>query len=392
MFFQTIHQMLAQGTDLSINIRRVNNNLTVAVMPKRTGLKEETGQLIVPLVLSGTPGDLDAEFLQQITSPLQKVQGILTNIETFEKQAEAAAAKSKTAKSANDKETKEAREKREKMEKLLKRAEEAFAAGRYSEATTAFRQAKVLADATKQKEIEARMQEVQKKASEGSLFAETAPQSQPVQQQPTARQHPSAPQHPANNMPNGQSADGQMQMFTAQPPMQQSAPQPAPQPTYQPASQPLPQPRIMQPQPTPQAYQPEMPQPQPMYGGYYQNPANNVPVQPVEQQPVGQPQMQQTIGQPQMYVPQNDGQPWQTQQWQQPQAMPQQPQMSGTQTAPANTAREYHSQPQPTETFCFDKDDESDRELLREDPYAEYPDFPKEYRMKDAAQMELVCC
>lgn len=380
MFFQTIHQMLSQGTDLSINIRRVNNNLTVAVMPKRTGLKEEAGQLIVPLVLSGTPVDLDAEFLQQITAPLQKVQGILTNIETFEKQAEAAAAQSKGAKSA---ETKEAREKREKMEKLLKRAEEAFAAGRYSEATTAFRQAKVLADATKQKEIEARMQEVQKKASEGSLFAETTPQSQPVQQQPTAHQHPSAPQQPANNMPNGQSTDGQMQMFAVQPPTQQSAPQPTSQPTYQPASQPLPQPRIMHPQAAPQTYQPEMPQPQPMYGGYYQNPANNVPVQPVEQQPVGQPKM---------YVPQNDGQPWQTQQWQQPQAMPQQPQMSGTQTTPANTGREYHSQPQPTETFCFDKDDESDRELLREDPYAEYLDFPKEYRMKDAAQMGLVCC
>lgn len=129
MLFQTIYQMLAQGAALSINIQRVNNNLTVAVMPKRTGLKEETGQLIVPLVLSGTPADLDAEFLQRITAPLQKVQGILTNLETFEKQAEAVAAKSKTIKFANDKETKEAREKREKMEKLLKRAEEAFAAG-----------------------------------------------------------------------------------------------------------------------------------------------------------------------------------------------------------------------------------------------------------------------
>ena len=38
--------------------------------------------------------------------------------------------------SANDKKTKEAREKQEKMEKLLKRAEEAFTAGKYSEATT----------------------------------------------------------------------------------------------------------------------------------------------------------------------------------------------------------------------------------------------------------------
>ena len=35
---------------------------------------------------------------------------------------------------------------------------------------------------------------------------------------------------------------------------------------------------------------------------------------------------------------------------------------------------------------------ENDRELLKEDPYAEYPDFPAEYRMKDEAQVEMVYC
>ena len=57
------------------------------------------------------------------------------------------------------------------------------------------------------------------------------------------------------------------------------------------------------------------------------------------------------------------------------------------------TGREYHTPPQDTpEAYTFDKDDESDRELLRNDPYAEYIDFPEEYRVKDEAQMELVCC
>ena len=41
MFFQSIHQMIAAGTDLSINIKRRDNKLTVAVMPKRTNLKDE---------------------------------------------------------------------------------------------------------------------------------------------------------------------------------------------------------------------------------------------------------------------------------------------------------------------------------------------------------------
>ena len=39
MFFQAINQMITAGTDLSINIRRVNNNLTVAVVPRRSGGK-----------------------------------------------------------------------------------------------------------------------------------------------------------------------------------------------------------------------------------------------------------------------------------------------------------------------------------------------------------------
>lgn len=35
MFFQSIYQMITAGTDLSINIRKVENSLSVAVMPRR---------------------------------------------------------------------------------------------------------------------------------------------------------------------------------------------------------------------------------------------------------------------------------------------------------------------------------------------------------------------
>ena len=69
------------------------------------------------------------------------------------------------------------------------------------------------------------------------------------------------------------------------------------------------------------------------------------------------------------------------------------PQATVIQTTRENTGREYQSPPQPaTEALTFDKDDENDRELLREDPYAEYIDFPQECRMKDETQAELICC
>ena len=67
MFFQAINQMITAGTGLSINIRRVNNNLTVAVVPRRSGVKD--GERIVPLILNGTPEELDAGFLQAVGTP-----------------------------------------------------------------------------------------------------------------------------------------------------------------------------------------------------------------------------------------------------------------------------------------------------------------------------------
>lgn len=217
MFFQTIYPMLAAGTDLSINIRRVNDRLSVAVMPRHAGVKDEAQQNLVPLILSGTAVELDAEFLQAIAAPVSRTTGLLTNLETFERQAAKASSESRAAKTAQEKESKEAREKREKMEKLLKKTDEAVAARRYSEALIWLKQARVLAPAEKQQEIDGRTREVQKLADAGSLFAvepQSPPAAQPIRQ-PAPAPHPA----PLNGRPQQVSApqpqDGQMQMFPA---------------------------------------------------------------------------------------------------------------------------------------------------------------------------------
>lgn len=324
MFFQAINQMITAGTDLSINIRRVNDNLTVAVVPRRSGVK--AGERIVPLILNGTPEELDAGFLQAVGAPVQKAQGILTNLESFEKQAEQAVSQSKTSKPTVEKESKEAREKREKMEKLLKKAEDATAGKHYSEALTWLRQAKVLAQPDKQADIDKKKAEVQKKASEGSLFDMVQP---PV----------TAPQ----------------------PSLQQSAPQPmaAPTPQYRSGEQ-VPM------------FMPEQPAPAPQ-------PVAQPQVQPVQyRQPAPQPVPQQAAPQPQDI------------QFHQPVQVPQ-PQLADNRWMQQPAPSQYATV-QEAAMYNFDKDYEDDRELLREDPYAEYPDFPKECRMTDMAQMDMVYC
>ena len=351
MFFQSIYQMITAGTDLNINIRKVNNSLSVAVMPRRNSLKEDTRQNMVPLVVNGTPAELDMGFLQTILQPIQKVQGLLVNAENFEKQAEKATSQAKSSKAPTvPAESKEAREKREKMEKLLKKADDATAAKRFSEAMTWLKQARVLAPSEKQKEIDEKMQEVQKQASEGSLFG-MAEEPEPVIPQPQG------------NM-NGQSQPG---MQTSIFPEQQTHTM-NPEPVMQSAPQQIPQ---------------EMPQP--VYGTNraYIQPAPNCPVMQgtgMPQETTMQPYPQQSAYHPETYPPRQPQQPINGH-------IP-----NGTIQVQNGNGREYQAAPTAHDTFCFDPEDENDRELLREDPYAEYPDFPAEYRMKDEAQVEMVYC
>lgn len=353
MFFQSIYQMITAGTDLNINIRKVDNSLSVAVIPRRNSLKEDTRQNMVPLVVNGTPAELDMGFLQTILQPIQKVQGLLVNAENFEKQAEKATSQAKSSKAPTiPAESKEAREKREKMEKLLKKADDATAAKRFSEAMTWLKQARVLAPSEKQKEIDEKMQEIQKQASAGSLFG--------MAEEPT----PVIPQ--SQGSMNGLPQPG---LQTCIFPEQQTHTM-NPEPVIQPAPQQIPQ---------------GMPQQEHDTNGTYIQPAPNRPV--MQGAGIQQSTTMQTYPQQPTYHPETV--PY-------PPRQPQQPTNghipNGTVQMQNGNGREYQTAPAAHDTFCFDPEDENDRELLREDPYAEYPDFPAEYRMKDEAQVEMIYC
>lgn len=313
MFFQTIYQMMTPGTDLSIHIRKVEDKLSVAVMPRRNSLKEDFQQKMVPLVLSGNPYELDSAFLQAIMQPLQKVQGLLVNAENFEKQAAQAAASGKNGKGSASAESKEAREKREKMEKLLAKADDAFKNARYQETLTWLRQAQALAPGEKQGEIDSRMKEVQKKADEGSLFAGMSPEAQPTA---TLTSQPENGIQPAPQQAVSSTAYNQPE--PSQPAVRTTDRSGFRQPTVQPA-----------------IFPPQQPHPAAEQHG-------------VNRQP----------------------------------GMTSQPRANGLQPVTAETVFAGENYPyangqQSFDSFGFDPEEEDDRELLREDPYAEYLDFRK---------------
>ena len=77
MFFTAIHQMMTEGVDLTLVIRKANGQLTVSTLPKSNGLKDEAQNHIIPLTVSGMPEELDAGFLQAVARPVQKAAGLM---------------------------------------------------------------------------------------------------------------------------------------------------------------------------------------------------------------------------------------------------------------------------------------------------------------------------
>ena len=271
MFFTAIHQMMTEGVDLTLVIRKANGQLTVSLLPKSNGLKDEAQNHLVPLTVSGHPQELDAGFLQAVARPIQKTTGLISNMAQFEAQAEKAASESKAAKETKAKETKEEKEKREKYEKHFKKAEELIAAKNHKEAVTALGQARLYAKPQDQKKIDEMVAEQTKAMNKGSLFElmdEPAPQPQQPQAQPAAapqqpRQAPQYPPQPQAQRPMATQAPGGQQRPAAGP-QQQQAMWPPQQPPQGPAQyyQPQPQPYMGQ-QPVPQQV------PQPAHGGYH---------------------------------------------------------------------------------------------------------------------------
>lgn len=270
MFFTQFNQLMAGSVDITMVIRKSATGMTVSVLPKSNGLKDEARNHIVPLTLSGTPEELDGGFFQTIARPVQKVSGLLTNMAEFEKQADKAAKDSKAAKDVKAKETKEEKEKREKYEKLMKKADEQIMAKNHKEAVAVLGQAKAYANPQQAKEIEEKIKAQTAELDKGSLFGMEAfdqqPAPQPVSQQqqvPQSRpiQRPAPGTIPPQPHPASRGQQPVRQPIPPRQPVQQTAPYPGGQQPYHAHPYPgqggqYPQPGAYGQQPAPQPLQP----------------------------------------------------------------------------------------------------------------------------------------
>ena len=287
MFFTQINQMMNQSVDITLVIRKKDGTLTVSAIPKVNGLKDEAQNHIVPLVITGTPEELDMGFIQAICQPIQKVSGLLTNMNSFEQQAEKAESNSKAAKELKDKEAKAAKEKKEKFDKHMKNVEDFESQKKYSEALLNLQQAKTFATPQTLKQVDEKIKAINAKMGQKSFFdTEDTVAQNPTVQQPI---QVNMEQHAANIQTQQQPINGNVQQQAIQHPANGNVPQ---QTIQQPAIGNVPQ----------QAFQ------QPANGNVpqqsFQQPANGNNPQQIMQQPLsgnGQSLFQNVFQQPQSY-------------------------------------------------------------------------------------------
>ena len=133
-FFNQIQQLDFTGV-LQLNISKgIESNLIVTVLLNNEQCGDSAKNLIPPLTFNATPQEFDEGFFEQITTPIQKVSGLMVDMEKFQKQLDEAKAQSAIEKAKTEKEKKEKEAKDKKFKDAMAKADELEKEGKFREA------------------------------------------------------------------------------------------------------------------------------------------------------------------------------------------------------------------------------------------------------------------
>lgn len=129
--FQTLAELTGNQDAVTIVIQKTaDNRLAVSVRVNNTKVEDPAKAMIAPFVVSGTPEELDAEFVPLIAKPVEQSSGLQTSMENFEASQKVAQANSKKAAEMKSK----VNALKEKAKKSLQEAEKLAKDKKYAEA------------------------------------------------------------------------------------------------------------------------------------------------------------------------------------------------------------------------------------------------------------------
>lgn len=108
--FNDLAEMLVNGQQLTINVRKEGQELVVSTMPVLSGVKDKAVGQIVPIVINGLPQDFDDGFIEALKNGLPKSIGLVDNIKEYEESVENARKATEMAKKEKDEKAKNKKE------------------------------------------------------------------------------------------------------------------------------------------------------------------------------------------------------------------------------------------------------------------------------------------
>lgn len=167
-FFNQVAQLEFTGNLQFTIAKGAENNLIVSVMLNNEQCGDNAKNLIPPLTFNATPQEFDKGFFEQITTPIERVSGVMVDMEKYLKQVEEAKKQSAMEKEKAEREKKAKDAKEKKFKDAMAKVDELEKENKFREAW-----AKVpnLANyPEKAEEIRKRKKELSDKFSSPSLF------------------------------------------------------------------------------------------------------------------------------------------------------------------------------------------------------------------------------
>ena len=133
-FFTVIAGMQVAG-DWKMTITKGEaGGLIVSVLLTNDKADDEARKLIPPMLLKGTPQELDEGFFTAIETPVKDTAALFANMEQYARQLEEAKKQSKMESDKGAKEKKDKEERRKKFDAMMKRVDELEEAKKIQEA------------------------------------------------------------------------------------------------------------------------------------------------------------------------------------------------------------------------------------------------------------------
>lgn len=169
-FFSQIMQLNLTG-NLRLNIQTLENEeLIVSLLLDTSHIKDKAAKMIPPLVLKGSNRDLDNDFFDAITQPVQTTQSLLINMQQHIEALEKANKESLITKNKQDTEKKDKDDKRKKFAEQMKKVDDLVKLKKIGEAIGQLPDLKQFSEF--ETEIKKKSHELRGQHSSLSLFAD----------------------------------------------------------------------------------------------------------------------------------------------------------------------------------------------------------------------------